>query len=162
MQKLDETKNKLDNAVVALKSTHDRLEITNQERDEQKYLVERHVSTEEALLAQAQSLVNVADTATADSHKLHEKINRKKNAEQKFAMLGEQFRSNICENLQGIENDICKYAENIKQFSMLMKNNIDAETIMKSEMIDPETYSRSADLIENDLIVNNLKEKINE
>ncbi|XP_076652186.1 kinesin-like protein Klp61F [Halictus rubicundus] len=156
MQELQKTQNKLTNTAEALKSTHQKLKITARERDEQKYLLEKHVSTEQALLSQAQSLLNVADTATADSQKLHEKIDRKKFAEQKFETLGEQFRNTIRTCFEGIESDICNYGETLKSFCISVKNNIGAETIMKCEAAD------SSILTEKDSIFNSLKETINE
>lgn len=54
------------------------LEETMMDREVQKHLVEKHQTTEERLLSQAQTLVTVADTATADVAKLHDKISRKK------------------------------------------------------------------------------------
>ncbi|KOC63549.1 Bipolar kinesin KRP-130 [Habropoda laboriosa] len=78
MKELHEAKVKLNSASNALKSTNDRLKLIAQERNEQKYLVEKSTNTEQCLLHQAQTLLSVADTATADSHKLHDKIARKR------------------------------------------------------------------------------------
>lgn len=61
-----------------MKSTATRLETVEREKDEQCYLVEKHVSTEEQLISQAQTLLNVADTATNDIQKLHDKISHKR------------------------------------------------------------------------------------
>lgn len=77
-KELNDAKINLNNAIGTLNSTTYRLKVTAQERDEQKYLVEKHVSTEQALLSQAQNFLSVADTAAADSEKLHDKIHRKK------------------------------------------------------------------------------------
>lgn len=77
-KELDEVKTKLNNFSEALQSSNYRLKLTTQERDEHKYLVERHMNTEKSLLDQAQTLLNVADTAITDSYKLHDKIDRKR------------------------------------------------------------------------------------
>lgn len=53
------------------------LTASEQEKEEQKHLVEKHVSTENVLLSQVESVLNVVDTATEDVHKLHDKIFRK-------------------------------------------------------------------------------------
>ncbi|XP_076299090.1 kinesin-like protein Klp61F [Lasioglossum baleicum] len=156
LQELHKTQNILTNTAEALKSTHQKLKLTTQEREEQKYLLEKHVNTEQALLSQAQSLLNVADTVTADSQKLHEKIDRKKYAEQKFETLGEQFRNSVRACFEDIQSDICKYGENLKSFCTSVKNNIDAETIMKCDATD------SSILIKKDSMINSLKETINE
>lgn len=78
MKELDEIKTKLNNATDALQSTYNRLKLTIQERDEQKYLTEKYMNTEQSLLNQAQTLVNVVDTAITDSYRLHDKIERKR------------------------------------------------------------------------------------
>lgn len=78
MKELDEIKTKLNNATDVLQSTYNRLKLTIQERDEQKYLTEKYMNTEQSLLNQAQTLVNVVDTAITDSYRLHDKIERKR------------------------------------------------------------------------------------
>lgn len=75
--KLQEVENNLTSTTNVLKSTKNHLKMTEQERDEQKYLVENHVSTEKILLSQAKTLLNVADIASTDTYKLHDKIGRK-------------------------------------------------------------------------------------
>lgn len=62
----------------ALKSTTTLLQMTEREKEEQSYLVEKHVSTEKELLSQAQKLLDVADSATVDVKKLHDKISHKR------------------------------------------------------------------------------------
>jgi len=59
-------------------STNALLKMTEREKEEQCYLVEKHVSTEKELLSQAQTLLNIADTATVDVQKLHDKISHKR------------------------------------------------------------------------------------
>ena len=77
MEELHKAKAKLYTTTDALTSTNYRLKVTSQERDEQKYLVEKHISTEKVLLSHGHTLLKVADTATTDSLQLHEKIDRK-------------------------------------------------------------------------------------
>lgn len=52
--------------------------MTEREKEEQYHLVEKHVSTEKQLLSQAQKLLDVANTATVDVNKLHDKISHKR------------------------------------------------------------------------------------
>jgi len=61
-----------------LKSTEVLLQLTEREKEEQCHLVEKHISTEKQLLSQAQKLLDVADTATIDVNKLHDKISHKR------------------------------------------------------------------------------------
>lgn len=63
--------------VNALMSTSTRLAISEREKEEQKFLVEKHANTENILLSQVQTVLDVADTATSDVNKLHDKIFRK-------------------------------------------------------------------------------------
>jgi len=68
----------LETTAHALKSTEVLLQMTEREKEEQCYLVEKHISTEKQLLSQAQKLLDVADTATIDVNKLHDKISHKR------------------------------------------------------------------------------------
>lgn len=61
-----------------MKSTTELLQMTEREKEEQCYLVKKHVSTERQLLLQARDLLDVADAAIADVNKLHDKISHKR------------------------------------------------------------------------------------
>lgn len=52
--------------------------MTEREKEEQCYLVEKHVSTEKELSSQARVLLNIADTVTTDINKLQDKISHKR------------------------------------------------------------------------------------
>lgn len=58
-------------------STSSRLAVSEREKEEQKYLVEKHTHTENILLSQVQTVLDVADTAISDVNKLHDKVYRK-------------------------------------------------------------------------------------
>lgn len=75
---LHETKEKLETTTHALKSTTELLQKIEREKEEQSYLVEKHVLTEKQLLSQAQTLLSIADVATTDANKLHDKISHKR------------------------------------------------------------------------------------
>ncbi|XP_033206918.2 kinesin-like protein Klp61F [Bombus vancouverensis nearcticus] len=158
-KELDEVKTKLNNFSEALQSSNYRLKLTTQERDEHKYLVERHMNTEQSLLNQAQTLLNVADTAITDSYKLHDKIDRKSKTEQKFEDLGRTVKSNVCECLQNIEKDISTYGEKLKTLFPAMKNDI--ETSTKCNGIDTIVH-RNATSNSNQSDTTNLTKNINE
>ncbi|CAD1468541.1 unnamed protein product, partial [Heterotrigona itama] len=158
-KELDEVKIKLNNITDALQSTNCRLKLTTQERDEHKYLVEKHMNTEQSLLNQGHTLLNVADTAITDSHKLHDKIDRKSKTEQKFEVLGNTLRSNICEYVQNIEKDISTYGEKLKELFTSIKN--DLEISIKSNTVDIATH-RNATSNPNQSDITNLTTNINE
>ncbi|KAG7202940.1 hypothetical protein KM043_010081 [Ampulex compressa] len=143
---LNKTKSKLNTVESALKSTSNRLEMTKFERDEQKHLVEKHVSTEQALLSQAQVVLNVADTATVDTHKLHDKIMRKTQVEQKNETLVDQFRSDITQRFLDIENNLQVYTEELKDFCTSMKARVDTNIVTQDKTTDTSINQISRDL----------------
>ncbi|XP_076240537.1 kinesin-like protein Klp61F [Calliopsis andreniformis] len=145
-KELNDVKVKLNSLIESLNMTNYRLKVTTQERDEKKYLVEKHVRTETALLSQAQTLLSIADIAAADSHKLHDKINRKTEAERTFETLGNQFKNNINECLQGIQKSIAKYEQNVENFCTSLKSNIGTEVVTKCNNIDTEVHETSKHL----------------
>ena len=75
---LYQTKDELVSTKNVLKSTENILKVTELDRDVHQHLVEKHAKTEKVLLTQAQTLLEVAVTATTDTQKLHDKIIRKK------------------------------------------------------------------------------------
>ncbi|XP_012145367.1 kinesin-like protein Klp61F isoform X2 [Megachile rotundata] len=163
MKELYEAKNKLDNVTGALKSTDERLKMTIEERDRQKLLVEKYVNTEQSLLNQAQNLLNVADTATSDSYKLHDKIGRKTQVEQTFEALSEEFRNKVSNCAQGIEQDVSTYAERLINCFTSIKNEIGLHTSNKCETMDTAIQQISMDLIKQHLAdIDSLKKNINE
>jgi kinesin family protein 11 len=75
---LHEAKQQLEATVYALQSANTLLQMTEREKEEQCHLVKKHVSTEKQLSSQAETLLNIADTATIDVNKLHDKISHKR------------------------------------------------------------------------------------
>ncbi|EZA46823.1 Bipolar kinesin, partial [Ooceraea biroi] len=63
---LHKTKEQLESTTHAPVSTNALLKMTEREKEEQCHLVEKHVSTEEELLSQAQTLLNIADTTASN------------------------------------------------------------------------------------------------
>jgi len=82
---LDSSNQKLAATVTELEETQDKLnEISMELRDavnecaEKEHLIEKHVHTECTLTTQAESLIAVADMASSDTEKLHDKLMRRK------------------------------------------------------------------------------------
>ncbi|KAL6443151.1 hypothetical protein ACFW04_002832 [Cataglyphis niger] len=144
---LHETKEQLETTTYALKSTTALLEMTEREKEEQSYLVEKHVSTEKELLSQAQILLNVADTVTTDVNKLQEKISHKRQLEQENEHLSHQFRCNITKQFQDMENNVTVYSQNFLQFCTSMNNKIDSQIKLFKEDIDSFIHHMSNDII---------------
>ncbi|XP_076752160.1 kinesin-like protein Klp61F [Xylocopa sonorina] len=137
----------LEATINALMSSTSRLAMSEQEKEEQKYLVEKHASTENILLSQVQTVLDVADTATTDVHKLHDKIFRKMQIEQRNNRLGQQFKNNIKERIKSIETDISTNILNLMQFYKFTKNHIDTQIVSFNENIDKSIQVVSQELI---------------
>jgi hypothetical protein len=71
LSELKMTQNKLTNTSLKLQDTVNRCV-------EKEHLIEKHVHTEHTLSAQAESLLTVADLASSDLGKLHDKLAQKK------------------------------------------------------------------------------------
>nr|XP_034181739.1 kinesin-like protein Klp61F [Osmia lignaria] len=163
MKELGEVKAKLDNVMGALKSTDERLKMTIEERDKQKYLVEKYVNTEQSLLNQAENLLNVADAATSDSSKLHDKIGRRTQVEQTFEVLSGQFMNKVSSCVQGIEKDVCTYAEEMMNSFTSVKSDIGAQSTNKCESMDTAIHQIATNLTKQHLSnIDSLKKSINE
>jgi hypothetical protein len=65
------TQDKLNDTSVKLRDTINRC-------TEKEHLIEKHMHTEHTLTAQAQTLLAVADVASSDVEKLHDKLARKR------------------------------------------------------------------------------------
>ncbi|CAL1688462.1 unnamed protein product [Lasius platythorax] len=144
---LHKTKEQLETTTHALKSTAALLQMTEREKEEQSYLVEKHVSTEKELLSQAQTLLNVADTVTTDVNKLQDKISHKRQLEQENEHLGHQFRCNIAKQFQDMENNVTVYSQNFLQFATSMKDKIDSQVKLFKKDIDLLIHHMSNDIV---------------
>jgi hypothetical protein len=68
---LEVTQDKLNDTSLKLHETVNRC-------TEKEHLIEKHMHTEHTLTAQAKSILAVADTASTDAEKLHDKLARKR------------------------------------------------------------------------------------
>ncbi|XP_012135049.2 mitochondrial ribosomal protein S9 isoform X1 [Megachile rotundata] len=162
-QEFYKIKNKLDNVTSALKSTDEGLKMTIEERDTQKFLLEKYVNTEQSLLNQAQNLLNIADTATSDLYKLHDKIERQTQTEQTFKALSEQFRNNVSYCVQGMEKDVIACVKRLINCFTSIKNDIDLYANNTCESVNTAIQQIAMDLIKQHLSnIDNLKKSINE
>ena len=140
-------KDQLEVTTDAFTTAASRLTMSEQEKEEQKYLVEKHASTESILLSEVQTVLDVANTATTDVQKLHDKIYRKAQIGQRNSCLGQQFKANIRNRIREIEADVSTHAEGVTQFYMSMAENINAETRSFSECIDKSNQHISENII---------------
>ncbi|XP_076237452.1 kinesin-like protein Klp61F [Calliopsis andreniformis] len=145
-KELNDAKVKLNSTIDTLNSSNYRLKVAIQTRDELNNLVEKYTCNETALLSQAQSLLNVADVATTDSYKLHDKISRKTEAERTFEILGKQFKNDIHECIQGIQRSISTYEKKVEQCSTSIGNDIGTKLVTKCNNIDTKVHTTSKHL----------------
>ncbi|XP_076659137.1 kinesin-like protein Klp61F [Halictus rubicundus] len=130
------TKNQLETTTQTLLCATSRLAISEQEKEEQKYLVEKHASTENVLLSQVESVLEVVDTATTDVHKLHDKIFRKMEIGQRNSSLGQQVKHNIKERCRKVEADLSTHTKKMTQFCQSLNSYINEQTLSLGERID--------------------------
>ncbi|XP_043277605.1 kinesin-like protein Klp61F isoform X2 [Venturia canescens] len=159
---LYETKDQLETTKTVLLSTKNDLLTTQYDRDIQKHLVEKHVNTEKILYSQAKTLLKVADIATDDTYKLHDKIFRKKRVEEENENLGQQFRKNISDSFENIEQDLSIYTRDLVQFCLSMKDQLHAQVAANSRGIDS-TIELSKNLVKEERsIAEDLESRVNE
>ena len=80
-EELEITNNTLQTTTIKLTETVHDLKETRNDRDEQKHLVEAHVTSEKVLSTQANQLLGVAEQTSDAVTKLHQKVDRQKNVE---------------------------------------------------------------------------------
>ncbi|XP_011703386.1 PREDICTED: bipolar kinesin KRP-130-like [Wasmannia auropunctata] len=144
---LHETKEQLETTTHALKSTEALLQMTEREKEEQSHLVEKHLSTEKQLLSQAQKVLDVAEAATFDVNKLHDKISHKRQLEQENEHISHQFRSNVTKQFQDMKNNVTVYTREFIEFCTSMKSNIDSQMDLFKKDIDSIICHMSDDIV---------------
>ena len=77
-QKLAATFSELEVTQDKLNETSVKLQDSVNRCAEKEHLIEKHVHTERTLTSQAESLLAIADTASSDTRKLHDKLARKR------------------------------------------------------------------------------------
>ncbi|XP_043480001.1 kinesin-like protein Klp61F [Leptopilina heterotoma] len=146
-----------------LNTTRNVLKDTELDRDVHKHLVDRHATTEKVLSKQAQILLDVAETATTDTQKLHDKIMRKTRVEEENENLGQQFRKNISKRFQRIEQDLSFHAQGLVQCHLSMKDQVNLQTAGYNRSIDKTINHISKELTQQEGNINRkLTEDVNE
>ncbi|XP_076636347.1 kinesin-like protein Klp61F [Colletes latitarsis] len=140
-------RNQLQTTTNALMSATSHLTVSKQENEEQKYLVEKHATTENVLLSQVETVLNVVDTATADVHKLHDKVFRKMEIAQRNSNLGQQTKNSIKERCRQVGSDVATHSASVIQFCAFLKEHINAQNRSLSERVDTLVQRISTDLI---------------
>ncbi|XP_046423886.1 kinesin-like protein Klp61F [Neodiprion fabricii] len=141
------TQTELTNIEGILKVTESELTKTKQKRDETAYLVEKHAATEKLLSSQAHQLLEVADIAINDTHKLCDVISRKTQVEQENEKLKQQFQQDITKGVEEIEKDCIEYLHNLLQVCINTKNDIGLQLRVQNTGIDTTIQHICKDLV---------------
>ncbi|PIK58720.1 kinesin-like boursin, partial [Apostichopus japonicus] len=121
-EQLDLTKNQLDETTDTLRTTEKNLKDTTQDRDEQQYLVKKHVETEVVLTDDARKIMHVADESTADVDGLHAKLDRKKKVEASNKTAREIFQDDFGECITTMKTSQADYCELQTMFCTTIKD----------------------------------------
>ncbi|EFN81043.1 Bipolar kinesin KRP-130 [Harpegnathos saltator] len=105
----------------SLQSLQDSLKEMENSKDEQKYLVEMHASTEKILRNQAESILNVVVEASEDAQKLHEILDRQTKIEEKNKELRMQMKSDFTKRVKDIEDNLMVHTKELEQFFSSIK-----------------------------------------
>ncbi|XP_076291739.1 kinesin-like protein Klp61F [Lasioglossum baleicum] len=142
------TKNQLETTTHTLMNATSRLAISEQEKEEQKHLVEKHASTESVLLSQVESVLEVVDTAATDVHKLHDKIFRKMEIGQRNSALGQQTKHNVKERCRKVEADLSTHTKKMTQFCQSLNSYINEQALSLGEYIDKSIQDISINFVD--------------
>ncbi|XP_008559654.1 kinesin-like protein Klp61F [Microplitis demolitor] len=136
-----ENKNKLfEQTSEQLKETCHQVRVIKQDRDEQKHLVENLENITETLSNQASTLLEVANTATDHTQRLHDKIARKNYVENENEHLRISFASKIDESFKQLVSDVNKYSTELisdsKSIEQFVCQRTDAHRAAIKEFVD--------------------------
>ncbi|XP_078702020.1 kinesin-like protein KIF11 isoform X2 [Branchiostoma floridae x Branchiostoma belcheri] len=103
---LEATQRTLHKTSKSLQRTKENLATTKQDRDEMKYLVQQHVTTEGQLYNQASLLLGTADSSLGDVEGLHKKLDRKKLLETHNKSCQHQFQQRFQASLTEMQHHV--------------------------------------------------------
>ncbi|XP_078669780.1 kinesin-like protein KIF11 isoform X2 [Branchiostoma floridae x Branchiostoma belcheri] len=103
---LEATQRTLHKTSKSLQRTKENLATTKQDRDEKKYLVQQHVTTEGKLYDQASQLLDTADSSLGDVEGLHKKLDRKKHVETHNKSCQNQFQERFQASLTEMQHHV--------------------------------------------------------
>lgn len=71
--------------------------------------VEQQLDKEKQLMEQAQSILAAANCSTVDTHKLHDKLDRKRSVDQQNSQISQDFRLDFHKKITEMQGDISNY-----------------------------------------------------
>lgn len=133
--------------------------------EEKIFVLDNHLITEEKLTAQANDLINVAESASTDTFLLHDSINRRKEMDKKIRTTCGEFVNKSTSHIDQVRQNVDKFIEcNIYQTELITNDllksternrNSTNETILKiSEMV--ESSSKTVDEIDHHFLMKSL------
>ncbi|XP_069671575.1 kinesin-like protein Klp61F isoform X2 [Periplaneta americana] len=128
---LDECNHKLTCTTDELEVTKDKLNETSVKLHrtinictEKDHLIEKHMVTEQTLNTQAQSLLAVADMASSDASKLHDKLDRKRSVEDINIEVSRDFHQRFVQNVVHMEDSLNRFTQDLIKFCSGLQSNL--------------------------------------
>ncbi|XP_033098854.1 kinesin-like protein KIF11 [Anneissia japonica] len=132
-EQLEETSKTLEDTQANLTTTKKVLRDTTQDRDEQKHLVSKHVTTEKSLYSQATSLLGVTKESTSDVEGLHAKLDRKRAVEKHNNNAQKTFQDNFHAQMQSLHGSLTNFSEKQTKYIEQHQENLDNDLTGRSE-----------------------------
>lgn len=156
--KLEETQEKLDTTKTTLSCTQKLLHDTAQKLDEQKYIVTEQSKTEEKLKSQGKALINHASLTTGDLSKLYDKLDRKKNVDEKNTQITKSFQQTYLEHVETMKTSLTATVTQQKEAVQNISSQFDGSVKKcKKEVLEISSHLRTIARSQDEL-VNNLHE----
>lgn len=99
-----------------LGQTKNVLRTTKRRYQEKKHLLENHVQTEEQLIGQATALIDVVESASTDTYRLHDTIERRRTVDVKLQSASEK-------HAQAMDKDLLAFNESVEQMLVRYQNH---------------------------------------
>lgn len=130
---LEETVEDRDNAKRALDCTRTVLHKTESDKQEQIYLVRKHVETECKLSQQAQLLLTVSDQATKDLDVVHDKMDRQRAVDESNHAQTETFSRDYADRSKRVGALVGMHVQTQSDFCSELRAKVDKDLEKKSE-----------------------------
>jgi len=130
---LEETEEERDKAQRALDCTRTVLHKTESDKQEQIYLVKKHVETECKLSQQAQLLLTVSDQASQDLEAVHNKIDRQRAVDESNHVTTETFSRDYADRQKRVGALVGLHVQTQSDFCSELRNRVDKDLEKKSE-----------------------------
>ncbi|XP_063598256.1 kinesin-like protein Klp61F [Penaeus indicus] len=153
--KLEETQEKLDTTKTTLSCTQKLLHDTAQKLDEQKYIVTEQGKTEEKLKNQGKALINHASLTTGDLSKLYDKLDRKKNVDEKNTEITKSFQQTYLEHVETMKTSLTAAVTQQKEAVQNISSQFDGSVKKcKKEVLEISSYLRTIARSQDELVKN--------